>query len=267
MTETQQTSLEIMKPFISKTFWQSVRIISVTSLRESYRNSFLGVLWSMIHPAAYIIVLSVVFSTIWRMPIRDYFVYMASGMMAWQFMAGALTKSANALLGRRNVFHHSLIPKSLFIVSDLIVAAYIFVITIIMLMVILAVMGQFNIMSLVYLPIAMIPLLLLCLGGSFMLAYISPYIGDIPHLTNLFFMVAFWTCPISYPVSMIPENRRIYFEYNPLYLIIEPVQNAIYRGEAPVLFKYNLAIAFALLVCALGYITHAKLRRRVIYYL
>lgn len=256
-----------MKPFLSKPFWQSVKIVALTSLRETYRNSFLGILWSMIQPTAYILVLSIVFSVMSRGSAKDIFVYSASGMVAWQFMTGAFTRASASLISRRTVFHHSVLPKSLFILSDLIVAAYVFVIMLAVMFFLLMVLGKAHLLALVYLPLALVPMLIFCMGGCFMLAYLSPYVGDIPHLTNLFFMVAFWTCPIAYPLEMIPEDKRIYFAYNPLYLIVEPVQRALHRGEPPIPSHFAIAMGVALVTCLIGYATYVRLRRRVIYYL
>lgn len=241
-------------------------ILARLAMRDQYKNSFMGIIWSFLQPAAYVIVLAVVFSLIMRFPTKNYIVYIMSGMVPWQFLVAAVTRGASSVVSRRSVFHHSLLPKSMFIIADVMVQVYIFLITMSVAYVISLLIMGFQVETLL-LPLMMLPLVVFALAAAWMFAYMSAYIWDIPPLINILFMVAFWTIPLAYPLEAVPVEHQHWFAYNPFYLLIHPIQQLMSQGELPTLFGYGSAWGVALGTALLAYGVFRKLHRNVIYYI
>lgn len=255
-----------MRNIFSRQYLASVAIIAKNAMRDQYKNSFMGVTWSFLQPAAYVIVLAVVFSTIMRFPTKDYIVYIMSGMVPWQFMLAAITRGASSIVTRRAVFHHSLLPKSMFIIADVLVQVYIFLITMAFAYVISLFFVGFH-WQVLLLPLMAVPLIIFCLAGAWMFAYMSAYVWDIPPFLNIAFMVAFWTIPIAYPIEVVPEEKKIWFAYNPLYLLIHPIQQLMCKAQLPTIEGYGVALGVAGLTTLVAYFFFRKLHRNVIYYI
>jgi ABC-2 type transport system permease protein/lipopolysaccharide transport system permease protein len=260
-----QLAREIRSLF-SRGYFHSALFVARVALREQYRNSYLGMGWALVQSIVYILTLSVVFSVLMRSPMKDYALFMMSGMLPWQFFTNAVTRGAGALANRRHIFHHTPLPKTMFVLADLLAQLYPFVIAL-LIAILLALLLEGPHLSMLALPLALAPLTATAFALAILFAYVSAYIWDMPHVLNIVFQTVIWTAPVIYPLSAVPERFRGWFAWNPIYLLIHPVQQVLYEGVFPSPFDWAAAGGIALLAILSAYVSYVRLRKNVIYYL
>ena len=111
------------------------------------------------------------------------------------------------------------------------------------------------------------PFVISVISVAIILAYAVPYIRDIPQLVMMLISTLYWTVPIVYPYSMIPESKQWIFDINPLFLLINPVQILVVEGRVPDAISIAKALFVMGLSVSISMLAYKKLSRRVVYYL
>lgn len=260
--------LNEINKLLSSQYLKSIYTITTLRLKSQYQGSYLGIFWSMINPMAYVVILSLVFSTIMRFPVDNYVLYMAPGVISWNYLVNSIMAASNSLIKSQNIIKRAVISKTIFPTSDVALNTYLFVLSYIAIVIIIkAIVVRDLSFSVLYFPIVAIPLVLTVASTSVGLAYITPYFWDTPHLLSVLFNILFWTVPLAYPIEVIPESKRIFFEYHPVYLITKPIIDITYYNVFPSFKTLFYAILVALLSTTIAYLIYKKLRKRVVYYI
>jgi lipopolysaccharide transport system permease protein len=105
------------------------------------------------------------------------------------------------------------------------------------------------------------------MSSGILSAYLTPYVRDIPQFLNVIFGVLYWTVPIIYPYSMVPESKQIFYELHPIYIVLKPMQDLIITGNLPELMIIAKSWLVCILVSLISYFFYKKLARNIIYYL
>src|SRR5271154_1854618 len=92
--------------------------LASTALYKRYCGSGLGLGWSLINPAAQIAILTFAFGYILRVPIKGYIVYLASGLLPWNFLVTSLISSTGSLTGRVDELNATIVPRIVYVLAD-----------------------------------------------------------------------------------------------------------------------------------------------------
>lgn len=185
-------------------------------IKIKYRESVLGVLWTLLNPLLMMIVLSVVFSNLFRFDIENFPLYLLSGQIIFNFYNDATSTAMTAIIGNAALIKKVYVPKYLFVISRVfssfinLMASF----TALML-VMIATRAELHwtvILSLI--PLAL--LMLLSLGIGLILAAFTVKFRDIMHLYSVFTTVLMYLTPVIYPMSILPEWLEKIVLLNPL---------------------------------------------------
>jgi lipopolysaccharide transport system permease protein len=255
------------RKILSKNYFTSILLLVKISLKQQYKGSFLGMAWSLIQPAMFILIMSAVFSTIMRFPVKDFTLFLASGTLAWNFIVNSLTISANSIVTREHIFKRIALPKTMFIFADVLVQIWIFFVAVFVLEIISLILTKNIHLTSLLLPIAALPLIISVGAASIALAYIAVYLRDVSYLLTVLLNALYWTVPIVYPMSVVPEDKRVFFEYNPFYILIKPIREVLYYGNIPSVEMMIFGFGIASIVIVVSLVIYKVLRKNVIYYL
>ncbi|HEB65785.1 MAG TPA: hypothetical protein ENJ02_09625, partial [Chloroflexi bacterium] len=89
------------------------------SIKARYKRSVLGVAWTMLNPFLTMVVLTVVFSQVFKFTTENYPVYVLSGIMAWNFFAGTTTSAMGEMVWGGGLLNRIYVPKAVFAVAAL----------------------------------------------------------------------------------------------------------------------------------------------------
>jgi ABC-type polysaccharide/polyol phosphate export permease len=221
-------------------------------LKVKYKRTFLGYLWSLLNPVLQLALLTVVFSHIVRLGIKDYTLYLFSGLLAWIFVQTSLITSAVSILENENFIKKIYLPKILFPLSKVCLKGVDFLFSLVALSFIGLVMGFPFRPTLIYLPAAMTSLFFFTLGLGMMFSVLTIYFRDAQYLLGVGLQLLYFATPILYPITALPEHYRPYIALNPLVSQIQIFQKLIYSGELPTLNEWGLAFGIAFMAFAVG---------------
>src|SRR3990172_6068721 len=91
--------------------------LALKDLRVRYKRSVLGFLWALLNPLMTMIILTIVFSTVMRLPIEHYAVFLISALLPWTFFSQALSYAVESIVGNGELLKKINIGKSVFPVA------------------------------------------------------------------------------------------------------------------------------------------------------
>jgi ABC-2 type transport system permease protein len=209
-------------------------------LKVRYKSTVLGVVWSMLNPALYLVVFFVVFNVILRSGIPNFAVYLVSGLLAYTMFSSAFQGATisvvdNSPLVTKVAFPREILPLAT-IGASLVNFFYQFVVLLGFLVVI---RHPFLGPNLLLVPAAVAVLLLFTTAIGMGTAAVNVRYRDTSHLVELSLLAWFWMTPIVYPASLVIEQfgpgslaARLYLA-NPLANVTMAMQRAIWGGSSP----------------------------------
>ena len=103
--------------FILLKYRDLVKQFVTSSLKTRYKRSVLGIIWTLLNPLLMMLVLTIVFSSIFRFQVQNYAVYILSGLIAWNLYATSTTAAMQGMALGGGLLHRIYVPKSIFTVS------------------------------------------------------------------------------------------------------------------------------------------------------
>jgi lipopolysaccharide transport system permease protein len=194
-----------------------------------YRGSYLGIVWSMLLPlmmlGIYTFVFSVIFKARWQGNTDagqgEFAVTLFAGLIAFNIFSECVSRAPTSITANPNYVKKVVFPLEILAASTLGAALFHSLISIaILLVATLLIMGTLSV-TIVLLPLAMLPLIGLCLGLGWFLASLGVYVRDTAYAIGIVTQVLFFMSAIFYPVSAVPESLQPIMYLNPLTTIVE----------------------------------------------
>ena len=202
-------------------------------IKTKYRRSVLGMLWTVLNPLGMMIIMSIVFSHIFRQDIENYPVYLMCGQVIFNFYSEASNMAMSSILGNASLIKKVYVPKYLFPTSR-VCSSFVNLLTSFIALTIVIVATQSPIywtILLVVFPIMYV--FLFSLGMGLLLSALVVSFRDMMHLYGVLITAWLYVTPIFYPIGIIPEKFRFIINLNPLASIIEMFRDVVMLGVVP----------------------------------
>ena len=185
-------------------------------IKIKYRRSVLGVLWTLLNPLLMMVVLSVVYSNLFKFDIENFPLYLLSGQVIFNFYSDATTNSMTAILNSASLIKKIYVPKYLFVLSRICSSVINFLAAFLaMIIVMLALRVDFHYtVFLCFVPVVL--LIIFSLGIGLILSAITVKFRDVMHLYSVFVTVLMYLTPVIYPMSILPDWLAVIVNANPL---------------------------------------------------
>ena len=219
-------------------------------IKKKYKNSFLGILWSLLNPMLQMLVLTVIFSTIFKRSIENFALYMISGRLLYNYFSQATTGSLKSITGGSQLIQKIYFPKYILIVSRVMSDFIIMLISMIDLIIIMLVTGAEFTVYMWYAPIYLMLLSIFVLGCGLMLSTLNVFFRDMEHLYGVVTLVIMYCSAIFYPDTIIPEKFRPLLLFNPVFHYISGFRHAVYYATPIEMdnLLYCVGVAFGALL-------------------
>lgn len=191
------------------------------NIKTRYKRSVLGILWTMLNPLLMMLVLTFVFSNVFRFQQPHYSVYALAGLAIWNFFAQATTGAMSELIWGGQLMHRIYLPRSIFAFTALGTSLVNLLLTMIPLFLIMVVTGVPLRPALLILPLPILLTAMFALGVALVLSRVAAYFADVLEMYQIFLMAWMYLTPIIYPKEIIPPHLQWMFNLNPLYHLIE----------------------------------------------
>ncbi len=219
------------------TFWKykdlTIQLVS-RDIKLKYRRSFLGYLWSVLNPLLIMLVMTVVFSTMFSKNIENFPVYLFTGQVLFNFMNTSTHQAIFSITGNSALLKKSYVPKYIFTASKITSSLVDFFFSLGALVIVMLVTNaKFSPYALLF-PFVALQLYLFCMGLGMFLAQANVFFRDIQYIYNAVTTAWMYLTPIFYPIEQLPENIQWIIKHlNPMYFYVGQFRDLIYYGRMP----------------------------------
>lgn len=245
-----------------------LRQLVIKDIKLKYRRSYLGYVWSILNPLLMMTVLVIVFSQLFRFDIPNFAVYLLSGQVLFSFLSEATTMAVSSIVSNAPLLKKTYVPKYIFTVSKVtssLVNLLFSLIALVLVMIFTQVSVTWHIL---WVPVILLEVYIFSLGISLILAATAVFFRDIQYLWGVFISIWMYLTPIIYPVSIISEEYRWWYDnLNPMYGYVTQFRDVVLNGNPLPLewLTQGFIVAFAFLF--IGYWVFKRKQNQFILYI
>ena len=252
---------------IKEEMWKTKGILfnfAISDLKIRYRNSVLGILWSLVEPLLMLGVFFIVFSTMFRFDIENFPIYLLLGIVTWNFFKNGTSIALGSITNRAAFISQIYFPRAIPGLSAGLTASIMLMTELTVLAIFMIVLGFVPSITILYLiPVFALELLLI-FGVSLPLSVLNVKFKDVEFIWGVVLQAGFFLTPIFYQFDMLPEYVRDVLQFSPMVQIVTMAHHVTLYGELPPLNSVLYAIFSILVIVGIGYLIFRKLQGRVI---
>jgi ABC-2 type transport system permease protein len=223
-------------------------------LTARYKRSVFGIAWTMLNPLGMMIVLSIVFSRVFRIAIEDYPAYVLSGLIAWNCFAQASSSAIYSLVWGGDLLQRIYIPRSTFAISSIGTGLINLLLSLVPLLLVMVVIGTPLHWTILLSPVAMILLGLFSLGVGLLISTIGIYFFDVVEMYTILLMAWMYLTPIIYTIDLLPVKIQRLLQLNPMVHLVGLFRDLILYGTIPPTREWLITAGFALGTFLIGWL-------------
>lgn len=223
---------------VKKLDWPVIWELTWAMMKARYRKTWAGVIWVILNPLMIYGVQSIAFKYILKINVPDYSLFLLGGLLPWIFLIQSMNMTATKLYRESGILKSYDIHPLTLVFSQVLDNFFNFMLAFLLLLGILFIGGPTSGAEILFLPLALLILVLGCLGLCIFLSVSQVFFYDTQYIIPFFTSVVFFITPVFFPISYVPQAFQSLVELNPLYILILPVRACIYSAD------YNLFIVF-----------------------
>ena len=232
-------------------------------LRGRYKGSVLGFLWTFLNPLFQLIVYTIVFSVIMRMPYDDYYLYLFVALIPWIFFSTSVVGGAGCIWAQKDMVNKIYFPREVLPISFVVCQLINMLLSFIVIFAVLIVTGHgIRLAAIAYLPIVVMVEFVFALGITMLVSSVTVFLRDIEYILNIIIMAWQFLSPVMYGVDMVPEEIRPIFSLNPMTSILVVYRDIFYYKQIPDIRTLLLATVLGVVILIIGVFTFEKLKRK-----
>ena len=220
-------------------------------IKLKYRRSVLGYLWSVLNPLFVMLIMVLVFSSIFRSDVENFPLYLLSGQILFNYMNEATNGAIQSVMGASGLLKKIYVPKYIFTVSKVTSTLVTMLLSLLALLIVAVATKAPVSWKYVLIVIPVAEMYVFCLGIGLFLAQAAVFFRDIQYIYSVLLTGWMYLTPIFYPVTMLPDTLRFAItRLNPMYYYIEQFRQIVMYGMLPgwKLAAYGLVVAIAAMV-------------------
>jgi lipopolysaccharide transport system permease protein len=219
-----------------------------------YKQTVIGIAWSVIRPLATMLVFSVVFGTLAKLPSNGvpYPIMVYAAMLPWQFFANSLTESSNSLIDNANLLTKVYFPRLIVPAGSVIVGLVDFFISLIILFGIMVWYQYLPDVRMLLLPLFLGLAFLASFGAGLWLSALNVKYRDFRYVVPFLVQFGLYISPVGFSSSIVPEKWRLLYFLNPMVGVIDGFRWAILGDAFPVYWPGLILSASLTLLMFIG---------------
>ena len=223
-------------------------------LAVRYKQTAIGVAWSVIRPLLTMAVFVVVFGRLAKLPSGGvpYPILVFSAMLPWLFFANSLASTSDSLVGNSNLISKVYFPRLAIPSSSVIVSLVDFAISFVLLLIIMAWYRFVPGWQIVTLPLFTLLALGIAMGAGLWFASLNVKFRDFRFIVPFIVQLGIYISPVGFSSSIVPERWRLIYSLNPLVGIIDGFRWAITGNNALYLPALMVSLVAVTLLLATG---------------
>lgn len=246
-----------------------LRQLITRDIQARYRGSYLGIFWSFIRPLSMLAVYAVVFGFIFQSKLGDrpsesrldFTLALFCGLILFDFLSECVSRSPTAILVNPNFVTKVVFPLEILPVSIVGAGLVQMALSFVPLLIVLPFIQGAIPVTVFWLPVLLLPLLLLTLGIGWFLASLGVFLRDINSTIPVIMQVLMFASALFYSLHRVPPAIRRYLLLNPIAGLIDQTRGVVLWGRAPSWSYYTVLLGVSLVVAIVGYAFFMRTKR------
>lgn len=236
-------------------------------LKKKYRSTVLGYAWCVLNPLFVMLIMTAVFSNMFRNSIANYPVYLFCGRMIYSFVTGGAGGILRSIRGNGSLMRKTRIPYYIFPMSSFCSAMVDFLFTLIAFALVLLFTRTPLSIHVAAFPAVVLQMAMFTFGLGMLLAVCNVFVQDIAYLYNIFTVAWMYLTPMFYPLESLSEPmQQLISTFNPLYYYIAQMRSIFLDHAWPDGRLLALGFAAGGVLLVIGLMAYSKAKNTLILY-
>lgn len=228
----------LTEEFYWRELWDFRELFQVLALRDlavRYKQTVIGVAWAIIRPLLTMLVFTVIFGRVAKLPAEGaapYSLMVFAAMLPWQFISMALTEASNSLVTNANLVSKIYFPRMILPISTVVVAFVDFLISFAILVVMMVWFQFVPGWQIVLLPCFVLLGFIVALGPGLWITSLNVRYRDFRYIIPFAVQLGLYISPVGFSSTLIPEKWRLLYSLNPVVGVIDGFRWCILGGES-----------------------------------
>lgn len=274
MAETATASADI-QPF-AKTELDKNRFILkqlvTKDFKRKYRRSVLGIAWSVLNPLMMMIVMSVVFSFVFRADIENYPLYLILGNITFSFMSESTSQALMSFIDAAPLLKKVRVSRFVFPVQKVLFALVNFTFSLVAVALVMLWFRVVPTWHIIWLPVCLFLLVLFCSGIGLIVGSLAVFFRDVVHLWSVILTAWTYLTPIFWVPTQLAANGAPAWvmsivELNPMYGFVTFMRDIFLWNQNPSMRTLGLCVIWAVIMLGIGILVFRKTQHKFILYI
>jgi lipopolysaccharide transport system permease protein len=232
--------------------WRYRELFQVLAWRDlsvRYKQTVIGVLWALIRPFLTMVIFTIVFGRIAKLPAEGdapYALMVFAGILPWTFFSTGLSEASNSLINNTSLISKVYFPRLIMPVATIVVA---FVDFLISFCILLALMAWYHFAPdwrILVLPCFVLLAFFASVGPALWITALNVKYRDFRYVIPFIVQLGLYVSPVGFSSGVIPERWRLIYSLNPMVGVIDGFRWCLLRGESPIYLPGLFASIFVI---------------------
>lgn len=249
-----------------RSVWQYRELLVFLVWRDTkvrYKQAVIGAGWAVFQPLISMFLFTAIFSYLAKLPSDGvpYPVFAYAGLLPWNFIAQATSRSGTSLVGESHLISKVYFPRLIIPLAAASAPAVDLLCALVMMIPLMLWFGMTPGWQILLFPIFVIIALLAALAVSLWFSALHVKFRDVGHIIPFFVQFWMFASPVVYPISLIPEKWRALYSLNPVVGVVEGFRWTLLGQPAPSLTTILPSICIVLLLFVSGVVYFKRMER------
>lgn len=240
-------------------------ILSWRDIKVRYKQTVVGVLWSVLRPLLTMIIFTFVFSNIAKLPAEGsapYAIMVYAAMLPWQFFSNALSEASNSLVGNANLISKVYFPRLIIPTASVITSFVDFLISFVILVGLMIYYMYAPSWNILLLPVFLVIAFLASMGLGLYLTALNVKYRDFRYIVPFLVQFGLYISPVGFSSSVVPDQWRLLYSLNPMVGVIDGFRWCILGGQSHIYWPgFLLSLGIVVLFLFLGVYQFRKMEK------
>ena len=262
MSDNEKDVIIIEPGRTEKNYWRDLwryrelfYFLSWRDILVRYKQTVIGVAWSIIRPILTMIVFTIIFGKIAKLPSGNipYPIMVFTALLPWQFFASALQDSSNSLIGNANMISKVYFPRMIVPASSIIVAFVDFLVSFILLALLMVWYRFVPSYKIIFIPLFLLMALIFSFGSGLLISALNVKYRDFKYIVPFIVQFGLYVSPVGFSSNIVPVKWRFLYSINPMVGVIDGFRWAVLGQGIDFYFTgFMLSIIIILATLAIG---------------
>tara|TARA_R110002124_G_scaffold122906_4_gene281580 strand:+ start:6418 stop:7248 length:831 start_codon:yes stop_codon:yes gene_type:complete len=248
--------------------WEYKRLFYFFTWRDikvKYKQTAIGVIWSVIQPLLTMIVFILVFSKVAKLESvggAPYSIMVLCGLLPWLLFSKSVAIGSESTFNNREMISRIYFPRMVIPISNVLVACVDFMIAFLVLLVIILFYGFIPSYKIIFIPLFFLMTFILATGICLFFSALVIKYHDFKVIVPFMLQMGIYITPVGFSSSIVPEYLKFWYSFNPMVGVVEGFRWAIIGGDVTIYIPgLIVSIVIILITLLLGIFTFRKMEK------